>query len=169
MSTILNDPKLGVTPLWFVGTHCVPALSACFTCMGWFTAESLRASFCSSVGFYVQPSSLWCLLGPVNSDWLGFLRPSALSLQFRESSKLRFTSLPQSRVSPQSVSWGSCRAHLISPSLYLRDLCPWLSGMQCHEKNYSFIFSFIFIHTLLLARMGSSPSLPPATPFQMGG
>ena len=95
-------PELGVIPFWLGGKHPVPALGPHLSCVGRFTTESLR-------GDPLQISGIVCaalfslVLGPVTSKLLGFLRYSALSLQFGESFPppnphsqpgLCFTSLP---------------------------------------------------------------------------
>lgn len=67
-----------MTQFWLVGRHPVPALCPYLTHVGWFSLPHPWGGASQISGLVC--AALFCLvLGPLNPNWLGFLRPSAPS------------------------------------------------------------------------------------------
>ena len=110
----------------------------------WFFLSCQVVCSCSALYFMkTLCNSLWVslyrffsspVLCPMNSDFLGFLRLSALFPELRESIGLclSYPTAPWSRNSLKVIGWGSHRVYLVY-FLFLKDHCSTLPVFQCLE------------------------------------
>ena len=140
MSTFLSASELGVNTILACWEHTQAQFWVLALCMGWFTTESLRVNPLQ-ISRVLSAALFSVVLGPVNSNWFGFLRLSALSPQFREYSRFCFTFLHMI-YKLSSKQWAGAIVGLRFAFL------PYVSGISAFCYLLSSVLKKLLFHTL---------------------